>query len=473
MRALTLFSRCRDRGAFSLLLLALTASAQAAEPTPVPTGTYLRPFDAHSFWNSEPVNPVLGDEGIPKSYYFPTVAGGNYSTGVFLAKASDPPVQIVGPVNAKGVWDPDAEAYRPAITIPHWPGDVIPASASDGHADIVDEGAGVIHSFWKLRNDGGTWRAAQYAWSRLDGRGWGDPAHYFQGARAAAVPTSAGLIRKHEIDDGDTMYRHALAMSLTFNGLSPKPPFVFPATASDWDATSRNSGKIPQGALLMLPPDFDVNRITVASLRKVAETLKHYGAYVVDRNAGTPFVIYVENGSGFSLHKNGWNNTAANELDLLRRSLRPVVSVESWRGADGVCFQPNMRLNILSLRGPWVRRSGGTAAGEYDSQQQALLLSASAQATTLQNNHTFNPTYWAKPKQGTLYELQIQASGDAKLRVDISDSSTKQVAYSSNWLGNGESVKFRWPAAGYTMAIYAQTAPGQAGKVSASLIAQP
>jgi hypothetical protein len=36
-------------------------------------------------------------------------------------------------------------------------------------------------------------------------------------------------------------------------------------------------------------------------LRKVAGTLEKFGASVVDQNVGTPFYIYVENGSGFNI----------------------------------------------------------------------------------------------------------------------------------------------------------------------------
>lgn len=451
-------------------VLAAPAPARAAEPA---YGTYLRPFAVNSLWNSQPVNPVLGDFQIPKSTYFPSVSDGGYSTGVFLAKADDAPVTIVGPVGKQGVWDPDAEAFRSAITLPRWPA-VIPASGTDGHAEVVDEQLGVIHSFWQLRNDNGTWRAAQYAWSKLDGRGWGDPANYFQGARATGVPSSAGLIRMHEIDDGDTQYRHALAMSLTFNGLAAKPAFVYPATSADNGAESQNSGQIPEGALLMLPKDFDTRRITTPRLRKVAETLKTYGAYVVDRNVGTPFGIYVENGSRYALTPGiAWSNTAANELDVIRANLRQLVSAESFRGADGVCFKPHQRLNLMALRGGWSRKSGGGASASYDSAQRALVVSAATQSTVLQNtsNRLITPTYWAKPVAGHAYELKVRATGGASLRVDVLAGG--RVVYSSGELTNGQSASFPWPAENVSTIGYVTTVEGQAAVVSATLMAKP
>ena len=322
-------------------------------------GTYSKPFAADSLWNSRPVNPVLGEFVIPTSEYFPTVASGAYSTGVFLSGPDDAAVTVTGIPGSKGLWDPDAESHHD-VTIPRWPEDVIPASGNDGHADIVDPIGGMIHSFYKLQQLDGKWVAAQYAWSKLNGRGWGDPAHYFQGARAAGVPTSAGLIRKHEIDDGDTLYRHALAMSLTFNALAPDPAYVFPATSADTNASDSNTGSIPEGALMMLPESFDTGSIDNPALRKVAETLKVYGAYVVDRNYGTPFVIYVENGSGFKLHAGGWNSNVADDLDRIRAALRQVVAADGWMDGEGNGFDVDNNLNILSMRGNWQMQSGTT-----------------------------------------------------------------------------------------------------------------
>jgi hypothetical protein len=213
-------------------------------------GTYLKPFSAVSPWNSRPIRPLLEEYVIPKSDFYPLVGAGNYSLEVYLAKSSDAPATIYGLTGGRGVWDPDSEVFRESVLIPRWPAGVVPAAGSDGHADIVDPATGIVHSFHKLKNEGGRWMASQYAWARIDGRGWGDPAHYFQGARAAGVPSMGGLIRKHEVNDGDTMYRHALAVSLTFNALAAKPAYIFPATSADGNAPTTKTGVIPEGALL-------------------------------------------------------------------------------------------------------------------------------------------------------------------------------------------------------------------------------
>ncbi|MGC8035661.1 hypothetical protein ACP3WA_26485, partial [Salmonella enterica] len=77
--------------------------------------------------------------------------------------------------------------------------------------------------------------------------------------------------------------------TMTYNGLSAKPTYVFPATSADVNAAKVNSGPFPEGALMMLPPSFDTSKITNEEVRRIAETLKRYGAYVIDANDGTPF----------------------------------------------------------------------------------------------------------------------------------------------------------------------------------------
>lgn len=440
--------------------LAVAGGPAAAQVSGSAWGSYETPFAATSPWNSRPVGPKFGDFVIPKSDYYPSIAEGAWSTGVFLAGSGDAPVTVVGLPNSKGVWDPDAGVYR-TVDIPRWPAGVIPASAADGHADIVDPLAGIVHSFYKLRQSEGQWMAAQYAWTRLDGRGWGDPAHYFQGARAAAVPTSGGLMRKHEIDDGRPLYRHALAMSLTYNALSANPTYVFPATSADRDAATTNTGKIPEGALVMLPPEFKVESIQTAAVRKVAETLKTYGAYVVDRNRGTPYVIYVENGSGFNLHRGGWNTVAAADLERIRQGLRQVVAVDGWVDGSDRAVEPEQNLNLLSMRGPWYRQSG-TVSGNFETWEQAVVFPPAAASTVMVNSsgRSLQPVAWAIPVAGQAYRLRAIATGGARLRLQLRDKASGATLFDSKELNNDEVADFVWPAGSVTPAV---TAIGGAG----------
>lgn len=407
-------------------------------------GTAERPFSAQSPWNCRPIDPVLDSWSIPKDAYFPTIESGKYSVGVFLCRPDDQPQRVLGPVNQKGVWDPDAEAMVPEVLIPRWPAGVLPASGSDGHADLVDPQAGIIHSFFQLKKVGDDWRAQQYAWTRLDGRGWGDPAHYFQGARAAGVPTMGGLIRSHEIEDGEPLYHHALAMSLTFSGLSPSTGYIFPATSAD-RGFEQNKGQIPEGALLMLPPDFDIRSLGDLSMRKIGETLKRYGGYVVDRNHGTPFCIYAEIGARFPIVlKNGWNSQVGNDLERLRGALRQVKSAKGWLDGNDRPVDLEAPMNVLSMRGDW-RAVKGTARARYDTWRQAVVFEDAREAVlAVEGNRQLSGVNWARPKAGQACRVTARCTGEARLRVELKDRGGRTLADSGE-LDNGKSATFDWP----------------------------
>ncbi|USX25505.1 Atrophin-1 multi-domain protein [Oxalobacteraceae bacterium OTU3CINTB1] len=430
-------------------------------------GNFLRPFAANSLWNARPVNPKFGTFAIPTSDYYPVVGSGAYSAGVFEGLPTDPPMEIVGPAGSKGLWNADAEEYVPSITVPHFPTTTTPSTSGDGHADIIDSATGIVHSFWQLKQVNGKWQAHTYGWTRVDGSGWGDPARYYQGARAAAVPPLAGLIRKHEIDDGADSFSHALSMSLTFNALGGKPTYVYPATSADTYAASLNSGQIPEGSLVMLPPSFDVSKLTSPKLRKVANTLKKYGAYVVDQNAGTPYFIYVENNSGYCMHCMPWNSVVAAELQQVRAALRQVVAADGWLDGDGKAMVPQTKFNLLSMRGPWTRVSG-TGTGKFNTYSQAVEFGPTTAATTLTNGtgRGLAGVTWAKTEPGTTMKLTAITTGGGKFRAQVYGGS--KVAFDTGLMENGATARFVLPTGGWYV-FYAISGVGASSTVRATL----
>ena len=447
-----------------LTVNAVVAAAQAA--------TLRRPFSDRSPWNARPTVFTLGSYQIPTSLYYPTVAEGSYSTGVYASSQSDPSVSVYGPAGGNGIYVADSQTFDWSVVIPHWPADVVPAAGGDGHADIVDEAANRIHSFWQLRRENGVWRASQYTWTPLDGRGFGTPATYASGSRAAGVVTMAGLIRKHEVNDGLPLHKHALALSLTNNTLSASTPYTFPATTADSDAARANSGAIPEGALLMLPPSFNVDSIANPYLRKVARTLQTYGAYVVDRNYGTPFVIYAEMGTNYNLMWNGWDNVTATDLDRIRAALRQVVSVTEWVDAANNVFVPEAKLNLLSMRGYWWPLQGGTAA-PFDTWQQAVVFPNNGRYTLQVNagGSSMPKVTWAQPKPGSTYTVKVSGAGGASFRLDLVNASGS-VVYSTGYQQDGATVNFVWPQGTVTPTTYAASGAAGGGRIGATLVEQ-
>jgi hypothetical protein len=462
-----------------LLIISLILPFNLSSAISAEYGTYLHFFAADSFWNSKPISPVFLDYTIPNSLYIPTAYTPAYSASCYFSDATNPPVTIkVGP-GYGGIHDRDAERLVSTITIPHWPADVIPASGGDAHADVIDVDNKIIHSFYKLKNVNGEWTSGLYAWSSLDGRGWGDPAHFYQGGRATGVPACAGMIRVHEVNDGELMFQHALAISLTDNALAQN--YVFPSTSTDVNV-SNYSGQIPEGALLMLPPDFKVSRLTIPLLKKIAYTLQTYGAYVVDRNYGTPYVIYSEIGAQTNIVTTSGNGFY--ELTLIQKSLRMVTSVQGWVDGNGNSFQANQNLNVLSFRGPWARGYSYQAdsdicndncgqLGKFDSIQQAVVFDTTDEEIVQSNpsGRSVTHVYWAKPKKGYKYQLTAATTGGGKLRFVIRDPEKNDyVSYDSKALVDGQSVTFTWPLDNYDTTTIAISGVGEPSTVSGSLV---
>lgn len=433
-------------------------------------GTYQKPFAENSPWNSYPIMPHFSEYRIPPSKYRPLIGAGDYSTSCYLSDTRSPFNKIYPYENSKGIYDADAEKYIKSLVISDWPRSLKPAAGRDGHVDLFDLKNNKIHSFGGLKKIGLKWHARYYAWTKLDGRGWGDPAHYIQGVRATGVPTCAGIIRAHEINDGKDLFEHALSISLDYSGLSASPDFVFPATSAD-TTSYNNFGKIPEGALLMLPPSFDDTLITNLKLKKVVRTLKKYGAYVVDRNEGTPFHIYVEIGANWDIKTNLFNRTVGHEVEIIRKSLRVLDHAESWNDGFGKTINFKKNLNILSMRGDWIS-PGSYRKASYDTSTQSVKFSNETQVIQAENHLSNNLTNvaWAKPIDHKVFRFAADTTGNGKLQLILFGESGN-VLFDSKMLANGESRTFNWPSGVVSHKLIVKSGPNRACSVTGSLIA--
>jgi hypothetical protein len=365
----------------------------------------------------------------------------------------------VEPDNPEGlINDPDAGTI-PSLTIPHWPAGVF-GYEGDGWADIVDPANNIIYSLFALSNHHGTWRVGLWGWTKLNGRGWGDPAHFYQGGRATGIPILGGYIRQKEINDGDIMYRHALTMSMPPESLAANPAYVFPATSADWDAGA-NTGSIPEGALMMLPSDFDVSSLGMKCLQKVARTLQTYGGYVTDKNMGTPYRIEVENGpeSESKWCKTGeTSDSAYDDINKIREAMRMVATTSGWVDIDGnpVNRSPD-GLPILSLRGPWDIQGAATTTVKYQTLSQSVRFGPTGDTpVTVRNTSTKIPGWkmlWEQYVAGDPYRLTVHATGDAKMELHIVTGPNNEHVFDTGPLGDGQSTIFNWPSGGHDWLI--------------------
>ena len=390
---------------------------------------------------------------------------------------------VYPPANQVGIVEPDRRGTVPTVTIARWPAATVPASGGDGHADIVDHVTNRIHSFYGLKFVDGKWTARQHSWSTLQGKGWPDPSHSWQGARAVGIPSMAGIIRLHEIDDGQDHFSHALAMSLpryALSGGNPsysnKPAYVYPAAAADSDSWSLHKGQIPEGTLMMLPSDYRMQADNNPPLEKVINTLKLYGARVVDENTDTPFVIYVENDlteSGASWPIYQYNNAQLNaEMERMRLALRPVIKADGYIDGNGAPTTADVpgRENLLSMRGDWSAPAGMAPFFNSETERLEFPAQSSAFNRTLLgsiSSTALGPIIWARPVSGATYRLTAIATGGASAWFAVQANST--TVASTPRIFDGQSTNIVWTE-GASLQLNVRSGVNQASSLRVTMV---
>jgi hypothetical protein len=194
----------------------------------------------------------------------------------------------------------------------------------------------------------------------------------------------------------------------------------------------------------------------------------------VDSNSDTPFVIYVENGSSFTVSTKPpgmWDTTVENQLFDIAHALRAMSGSQGFIDGNGKAFTPNQNLNRMSMRGPWnAVPSGG---GAFDSWLQAFVFPMTATAVSqTQSNGTWDHRLsWAPWTAGASYRLTVFATGGAKLAMQFKDSKYKTILDTGS-LGDGESNTFVMPTDNGYPILIATSGVGAASTVRGTLVAE-
>ncbi len=273
-------------------------------------------FSDDSFWNQPlPENPEID----PKSDYWlgllKTEPTGNrfginttdFAIPVYEVDSYTPTYDVkrLAPIMVKrrGL-EPGNRRYERTSRFNHGPGfgkdvpipdNATPDPETDHHMAIVDWKRMMVWDMWYTeKQPDGSWASFTGMVYPLDGPGvfnredfdakTGESIHFHGPGRAAGVPIIAGLIMYDEVQAGEI--RHKLSFATRFNALQE---FVFPAAWTD----GRTKGGIPEGAVIQLDPNLDLEQFDLLPGEKVvARALQKYGMVNVDNAGGSP--IYAE-----------------------------------------------------------------------------------------------------------------------------------------------------------------------------------
>ncbi len=149
--------------------------------------------------------------------------------------------------------------------------------SDDGSMVVIDEENGCIYDFWRMRYRNGRWKAA-----------WGNALPLASdgifpkgfSARGSGFELLQGLIWPQELLEGHI--DHALIFS--YDHTRAGGP-VAPATESD--GTSSEDWAIPEGALVQLDPELNLDSLGLNSYERIiAKALQEYGMYCADDGGG-------------------------------------------------------------------------------------------------------------------------------------------------------------------------------------------
>jgi hypothetical protein len=198
-------------------------------------------------------------------------------------------------------------------------------------AVIYDRSTGRPHQLRQYNWNNGRPTAGQYKSWDIKGLGHGTRMGDRLGTSASGVAALFGVLRGHEINTPGHKVQHALQIALPRKhiprarcNIMLSREILLPAVSRDSSAlqAGQNTGNIPYGALLALPPS-----VTIAGLglsepgRRLAEAIQDYGIYVVDGGGCQNAAIRADqhiNGSTLALLKR--------DIPKIHRHIRMVLN---------------------------------------------------------------------------------------------------------------------------------------------------
>ncbi len=211
------------------------------------------------------------------------------------------------------------------------PSSAQPDTQADGHLHVLDEDGVTLWDIYAASIDHGANTISTGVWAhrtRIDGSGIGTTSTGV-GTRAYGGASIAGMVRKHELDDG--VIHHRIALMLPLQAMREDDvAFMWPATRKDSFGYDNPSWGGHMGECFRIPPSVDVSSLGLSATAEiVAKALQDYGGHVVDQSGSTSIAV-------FDLESNGVYSMSGADCTAIANELRRVTSVTAGNPTGAV-----------------------------------------------------------------------------------------------------------------------------------------
>ena len=218
-----------------------------------------------------------------KAGHFGINAGAPWGVHMMTASRTDP-IRSVAPRSCSI----NHSNLPVAVRLPNEHAAVNADHCRDGNFVVFDQTTNTAHHLRQYDWNNGRPVAGQYR--TIDPRGLGHGTRMGQrlGTSASGVAASFGVLRGFEMNTPGHRIEHALQIVLPrIQGcrIMLSRDIVLPATDRDQTATAagNNTGNIPYGGLLALPPSVNIASLNLSEPgRRLAEAIRNYGIYAID-----------------------------------------------------------------------------------------------------------------------------------------------------------------------------------------------
>ncbi len=192
----------------------------------------------------------------------------SYSETVYFSGSSTPEYDVV----LTASWAPEHKLLN--VPIPDY---AVADPSTDGEMVIIDTINGCEYDFWQIRKVYGHWYASWGNALPLDGTGVFEKG---MSARGSGFALAAGIMWPWEFKNQSIEHALVFTYDYTKSGGPVKP-------ATESDGTSNTDMAIPEGALIQLNPNLDLNTLGLNDYEyTIAVALQKYGMYLCDDGGG-------------------------------------------------------------------------------------------------------------------------------------------------------------------------------------------